>query len=158
MSCRKKLIPSKKVKNKFISNEITFVTRLIIYDPLVQSSISSISTLNILIVFLFNVPFSEIRQQQLSDEVYLQAFRNANSAATGYTKAELQPTNGISKAMGHFKNMKSQSEFKAVNMIKIFSQVRLESFNCIEGTSLSDALTEVHPIQTPQQLSGQHCH
>lgn len=50
--------------------------------------------------------------------------------------------------MDHFKNMKSYSEFKAVNMNKIFPQVRLESFNCIEGTSLTDALTEVHPIQT----------
>lgn len=33
-------------------------------------------------------------------------------------------------------------------MNKIFPQVRLESFNCTEGTSLTDALTEVHPIQT----------
>lgn len=31
-------------------------------------------------------------------------------------------------------------------MDKTISLVRLEAFNCIEGTSLTDALTEVQPF------------
>ena len=80
------------------------------------------------------------------DEVHSHSPRDADSAATIRVKGELYPTNGVSRARDHFKNMKSQSEFKVVNMDKIIHLLRLESFNCREGTTLTDALTGVEPF------------